>query len=258
MGKYFKSGFYPQNFILLGSPEYQREKAEQIVKEAKKLFPEQFCGKRDSFPFELRYTPPFDKAFAELKRLQGTAAEEAGFRDEYRGYIVIDLSAYIKHEAEDYFELSIKFLYDMSDCWKYIFLIDNSSERAALELVSKVLHILDDVFYRVIELKPDDIPAKSRLVNEMCKKCGVICSESVRVFFKELLEHREYSSQLVFTIIRELAVKFGAGKIVNMQTVNAYFNNTTPVVRYMLEPKLYDKLIDVMKEKVEVEYVKAI
>ena len=79
MGKYFKNNFYPQNFILLTTAENKYQAVDEIVNEAVLTVPEKFNGRRKSFPFELRYVPPFDKNFRELKRLQGTAAEMAGF-----------------------------------------------------------------------------------------------------------------------------------------------------------------------------------
>lgn len=258
MGKYFQSGFYPQNFILLGSLEEQQAQADQIVQEAVTLFPGEFNARRKSFPFELRYIPPFDKAFGELKRLQGAAAEEAGFRDEYRGYIVIDLSAYVTHEAEDYFGRAIKFLHDMSDCWKYIFLVDNSSERAALNLVRNVLQILDDVSCGVLEQNAGDIPANTRLVRNACEEYRITCSTSVCSFLQELIDHNEYPRQLAFTIIRELAGKYGTGYVIRMETISEYFSNGTSVVEYMLVPKLYDDLIALLNQKIEVEHGKAI
>lgn len=258
MGKYFQSGFYPQNFILLGSSEDQRGQANQIVQEAVTLFPGEFNARRKFFPFELRYIPPFDKAFSELKRLQGTAAEEAGFRDEYRGYIVIDLSAYVTHEAEDYFGRTIKFLHDMSSCWKYIFLVDNTSERAALSLVRNVLQILDDVPCCVIEQNAGAVPANVRLVRDACEEFGITCSTSVCSFLQELMDHNEYPRRLAFIIVRELAGRYGTGHVIRMETISEYFSNGTSVVEYMLVPKLYDDLIALLNQKIEVEHEKAI
>ena len=103
------------NYILLGVPAQQREHAEKLVMEQRKYKPEYFEGNTSSFLFELRYIPPFDKAFTELKRIQGTAAEKAGRRDEYRGYIIFDLNQYLSHEEEPYFTIILQFLIDMND-----------------------------------------------------------------------------------------------------------------------------------------------
>ena len=80
---------YPENCIFLGNPDTQAADAKLLISQMKVLCPEKFEGNRDSFSFELRYTAPFDKGFNELKRLQGTAAEAAGRRNEFKGYIVI-------------------------------------------------------------------------------------------------------------------------------------------------------------------------
>ena len=83
------NSFISENYILLGTPLTRQSDIESIIHNAKIQHPEQFAGKKDFFAFELRYTESFDKNFTELKRLQGTAAEAAGRRDEFRGYIGI-------------------------------------------------------------------------------------------------------------------------------------------------------------------------
>ena len=247
MKKYFKSSFEPRNIILLGSMDYQRKIANQIVQEAAMLFPELFNGKRASFSYELRYVPPFDKAFNELKRLQGIAAEEAGFRDEFRGYIVMDVSPFITHETDEYFIITLKFLYDMADCWNYIFLVDDSNRKAALDLVREVLLILEDVPCRVIEEKEDKISRNAQYINEVCKEYGITCSIPVQIFLKNLLDHNDCSRQVVTAIIHELSIKFGTGNVLSMIAMCDYFGNGVPNVKYMLTAKQYESLLATMK-----------
>ena len=79
------TAFYPEHCILLGDLMLQKAQALSIIAEAKEKFPEKFAGKKDYFAFELRYVPPFDKSFRELKRLQGEAAGGARARGGGRG-----------------------------------------------------------------------------------------------------------------------------------------------------------------------------
>ncbi len=251
MGKYFKSGLYPQNFVLLGPSEQLYKEANHIVKEAFKLFPNQFHGKRQAFPFQLRYAPPFDKSFCELKRLQGTAAEEAGFSDVFRGYILMDISAYLKHESEYYFEVSMKYLHDMADVWKYIFLVDSTNEKASMVLVSKVLDILDDIPCGVIEQSELNMQPEANFIGNTCKKYGITCSSSVKAFLEELLIQKEYSEKVVSALIRELASDYVVGTIAGMEEIHSYFRRGIPVVKYMLSPKMYEELIALADERIE-------
>lgn len=78
MGKYFKNNFYPQNFILLTTAENKYQAVDEIVNEAVLTAPEKFNGRRKSFPFELRYVPPFDKNFRELKLASGNCSRNGG------------------------------------------------------------------------------------------------------------------------------------------------------------------------------------
>lgn len=251
MGKYFKAGLYPQNFILLGSSEQLHKEANHIVKEAFKLFPNQFHGMRQAFPFQLRYSLPFDKSFGELKRLQGTAAEEAGFSDIFRGYILMDISAYLKHESEYFFEVSMKYLHDMADVWKYIFLVDSTNEKASMALVSKVLDILDDISCGVIEQSALIMQPEANFIANTCKKYGIICSPDVKAFLDELLIQKEYPEKVVSALIRELASDYAIGTIAGMEEIHSYFHKGTPVVKYMLSPKKYEELMALAEERIE-------
>lgn len=259
MGKYFKNNFYPQNFILLTTAENKYQAVDEIVNEAVLTVPEKFNGRRKSFPFELRYVPPFDKNFRELKRLQGTAAEMAGYHDEYRGYIVIDLSEYIKHELEVYFEIAVKFFHDMNEYWKFIFVVDNSNQKSALDLVSRVLFILDDVPCRVIELKQEERLTNMQYVEEICEKYKVTCSKEVQLFLQNLLEQKEYSQQIVSILVREIAGNFDTSCVVNMELVKEYMKNQDYVIKYMMNPKQFDKFMDILEKREEKQnYAKAV
>lgn len=109
-----------ENIILLGNYDSQTAYVHSIIAEQKTHHPEKFEGNKDWFDFELRYIAPFDKNFCELKRLQGTAAEAAGRRAEFKGYIVINLNEWITHHEDDYLKRALLFLTDMNDCWRYL------------------------------------------------------------------------------------------------------------------------------------------
>lgn len=98
-----------ENYIFLGVVSHLVADADNIISKMKISNPEKFEGNRDYFSFEFRYTAPFDKDFHELKRLQGTASEVAGRRNEFKGYIVIDMSNWLTHHDEDYLNKALLF-----------------------------------------------------------------------------------------------------------------------------------------------------
>lgn len=111
------------NHIIIGNPMCCGAYAQNVISAIKINRPELFEGVKDYFTFDLRYTAPFNK-FLELKRLQGTAAQAAGRRSEFCGYIIMDLSSWLSHQDEEYFNIALFYLIDKNDCWKYIFLVD--------------------------------------------------------------------------------------------------------------------------------------
>lgn len=124
-----KNRFFPQNFLLLSDAcESMDNQIAHICSKASHLSPENFNGEQLCFRFILRYCPPYEqKHFRELKRLQEIARNNARFKYEYKGYIAMDISEWAGHMNEELFsDITMTFLSDMSDCWKYIFTSDKS------------------------------------------------------------------------------------------------------------------------------------
>lgn len=243
-----KAIFYPENYILLGSSDAQKAHADIIISEMKNLHPEKFEGNKDSFSFELRYAAPFDKGFQELKRLQGVAAEAAGRRNEFKGYIVIDMNSWLAHHDEEYLNKALLFLIDMSEYWNYIFLIDNQNAKVARELVGKVL----SVFYRdnipcMVKEEKVQASVKAR-VSAICKAQGVMCSLPVKEFFQELME-LEFSDSVVTALLTEMS--WHAGKKISTDTLVNFADNGFSAVSYMLTQKDYNRLLAIIDKRRE-------
>lgn len=246
--RYLKENFYPENFILLGSAGRLKEQAEDIVSEAVECFPERFEGLEPCFEFEMRYTPPFEKNFHELKRLQCIAAKTAGRRDEFRGYIVIDLSSYVAHEKEPYLEVTLRFLSDMSDWWKYIFLVDDSNAKASKELVRTMLGILlCDIPCDVIENR--EISTACEIVDHICVAQDVTCTRPVKEFLQEVLSVEKVSGDILSALLRDVSAYFGSQ--VNLRTLEEYFSKKESLIKYMLERKQYEQFMDAFEHKRE-------
>lgn len=231
------------NYILLGHPDDQRLYAEKIVSEIKQREPHNFEGIQDSFSFELRYVPPFEKSFHELKRLQGTAAVVAGRRDEFMGYIIIDLSGYLTHEKEDYFEIALLFLADMSDHWKYIFVIDDTNTKAAKDLTRSVLSVLAraNLFCEIKESAPTESPVY--IVNAICKEHGINCAAPVKMMLQRLIEEG-YNKEIISAFLWDISRKFG--EQINISTLNKYLLQEVPVFKYMLNEKEYTRFTNII------------
>mgnify|MGYP004543788143 FL=1 len=245
------TGVYPENFILPGDPLLCRSDADAVISTAKARCPEWFEGKEDAFFFELRYAAPFEKNFMELKRLQGTAAESAGRRDEFKGYIVIDLSSWLTHHNEEYLRKTLLFLVDMSDVWKYVFLVNDRTEKAAKELIGKLL----TVFFRDriacgIREAGTALSGKER-VDAICEEWDAVCSRPVKELLQELLR-QGFSESIVSALVSELSCRSG-GKI-GISALSGFSAEETPVFRYMLAQKEYDKLVDIIARRKELWY----
>lgn len=241
-----RKNYYSENYVLLGKPYEQQESIQCIVNEYKDKHSDFFEGERDSFVFELRYTESFEKQFTELKRLQGLAAEYAGRRNEFKGYIIINLSSYLSHANDHYFKIILYFLLDMNDTWKYIFLIDNKNHKLANELVNKVLHffVSDSIPCKVVEERKEK--EKIKIVNSICETKEINCSDNVKSLFVELLNHNfkeEVISQLITSI------SWYSHKCINMELIDRLISDSDSLIHYMLSKDELFHLFELRKEE---------
>lgn len=239
---------FPENFILLGDSGTQTAKAYSIISDGKVHYPKKFEGNKDYFSFELRYVAPFDKNFHELKRLQGMAAEAAGRRAEFKGYIIINLSEWLTHHDEDYLKKALLFLVDMNDCWKYIFLINDQNLKASKELVGKLLTVF---FRNHIICKVEEYIADSSIKNlasYICKEQGVICASHVKETIEELLI-QGFEDAIVSALVSE--VSWYCGKKISTNSFVGFISECEPSIRYMLPQKEYCRLMSIIEQRKE-------
>lgn len=245
-----RKNYYSENYVLLGKPYEQQESIQCIVDEYKDKHSDFFEGERDSFVFELRYTEPFEKQFTELKRLQGLAAEYAGRRNEFKGYIIINLSSYLSHANDHYFKIILYFLLDMNDTWKYIFLIDNKNQKLANELVNKVLHffVSDSIPCKVVEERKEK--EKIKIVNSICAAIGISCSDDVKSLFVELL-NLDFKEEVVSQLIT--SISWYSHNCIKMELIDRLISDPDSLIHYMLSKNEIDKLCHLFELRKEEE-----
>lgn len=78
-----------------------------------------FYGDVKFFEFLLNYVPK-EAPFTELQRLMEEVSEAAGFRNEYRGAILIDIDGWVKHYEEPHFVSFMEYLSAHSDRWMIV------------------------------------------------------------------------------------------------------------------------------------------
>lgn len=83
--------------------------------------------------FTFHYTPPYER-FEQLKQLQLEARSKNPFNRDY--YFAIDITEWLGHEDEEYFDIICKYLTDMAKHIRYIFMVSNRNEKTI-----KMMHI---------------------------------------------------------------------------------------------------------------------
>lgn len=244
---------YRGNIIFIGNPNALREHAEMVVSIAKEKHPEYFEGNRDSFYFDLRYVAPFDSNFNELKRLQGIAAKAAGRRDEFRGYICVNLSAYLTHEREDYFDKVLYFLADNED-WKYIFFIDvdNTKHKPVRDLVAHVLDVFLKANVPCQVMEVEEKKSFREIIKSVCSEQNTDFDPTVKTLLCELMTHGVCNEKIVTTLIRDIG--WNHGPRISMNMLFDFLSNQDSVIKYMLAEKEYNRLVGFVGNWKECEY----
>ena len=96
--------FYPQNFFVKKSENTDIESMlKEISEKAFTISPSSFDAETKYFIFKLRYQPPYIKIpeFREIKNLQIEAISKTRFKNEYNGYIGIDISEWVEHSTKN-------------------------------------------------------------------------------------------------------------------------------------------------------------
>lgn len=87
-----------------------------------------FYGDVKFFEFKLGYNSPNER-FTELYRFADTVSAAAGFRNEYRGVIRVNVDEWVNHCSEKHFIEFLSYLQESTDSW-LIFLTVSNQENA--------------------------------------------------------------------------------------------------------------------------------
>jgi len=86
-----------------------------------------FYGNVDVFEFLLGYCPP-NQPFTELQRLMDTVKSAAGFRNEYRGVMCIDIDEWAERYTEKHFVTFMEYLAANSEHWLIVLCVSPNKD----------------------------------------------------------------------------------------------------------------------------------
>ena len=140
----------------------------------------------------------------------------------------------------------ILFLIDMSDCWKYIFIVDDQNARSARELVGKVLKffIHDNLRCSVSE-KKEKTPVGD-LVSEICRERGITCTLQVKRILRRMLD-QNFSSELITALLTEIS--WYTDKCINKDMLETFLSGQDFTLRYMLTQKEFNRLLSFFERR---------
>lgn len=251
MATVFKDNkFFPQNFYLNCNNSLEFDiYSRTICSEAEQLSPGSFNGETPYFKFYLRYCPPYEhEKYCGLRRLQEAARSNTRFKDEYRGYILIDISEWKDHLAEELFaDVTMSFLNDMSGYWKYIF------ASPGCELSEDELSVLQR-FFRVKELdqilfsNPD---LYKTFFDSIDNNHGIHLSSLPQNLFRRFIPQKAMrTKESVIAIENDLKSFFGPKTNVSAEMMADYLKNPDGICFGLISEQDMKKILRINKEEI--------
>lgn len=246
---FYKNRFYPQNFYFVCESNSNVEMvANTVSKEAKRLSPESFNGESYYFKFVLHYSPPYEHdRYSELKRLQEVARSYTRFKDEYRGYIVIDVSEWLNHFTEELFSvITMAFLSDMSDYWKYLFVSDGGDlSKEDLRIMNKYLKV------KKLNISNSTVTDTfSHFFKTLQKKYDIRFSPQAAEVFKKYLSPSFIKvKESLISIENDIRAFFGEHSNIKKEMLMEYFSVSDSVCYDYISEKDIDEILRIIREE---------
>jgi len=159
-----KSGYGTTNLLWLLS-EYMYE--EHIM---------EFYGDVKFLEFDVEYCRG-DCGFSSFEKFKDAVQTAAGFRNEFKGIVCVNINSWVDHINERYFIKLLEYLSENSDVWHIIFVVDSTNKDKLTELEAVL-----SVYFR-IEKAVFILPETEALysyMEERIKKYGFTINDEVK------------------------------------------------------------------------------
>ncbi len=255
MKELFKNNqFYPQNFFITTDESTDIDSILKVISDkAALLSPECFDAEENFFIFKLRYQPPYVKVseFREIKDLQIEAISRTRFKNEYNGYIGIDISEWIEHTDEDHFLNSVLALKEMSSHWKYLFFANNELGEASIaKAISTIKHKI-----WLHELNSQDFNKTNisdKLANKLKNNHNIKLALGSQKIIKDIWnETSSVNEDNISDIANDISQYLGNIKCLSESSFIEYLSDKGTYTHFLMSEKEQTKLNDLIKEREE-------
>ena len=217
-----------------------------LANDARAAVPDCFDGECIVFFFFFRYYAPFEKDFNELRRIGFEARKHTRFKEEYNGYIAVDVSEWIGHEDEFYFDIILKYLYDQNDHWRYIFYTDDTQICDTKHMASLLYK-----FFLIVPMVAEPDHRRENSIKDELKERGIFISRETSCFLDDLREHGFMSKETLLGIIEDIRLRTNKHMIPSGAVVD-YLHSNDGIHRLLLDNKQLielNKLIEANEER---------
>ena len=237
---FYKNRFYPQNMFFGVDDKVNIEPILiQMSEEAYSIAPECFDAETRYFIFRFHYHPPYTKIseFPEMKRLQTEAISKTRFKEEYNGFIAIDISEWVGHSDEEHFENCLLFLKHMCEHWKYVFFVSGDFGEYELSETTKKLK----EYIWLIEINSECFE-KSNFLHSLCEEMSNnykrTFSSSSQNLLKTIFSERIGSDhEVVVNMAQDMSIYFNGIKQISNYDVAEYLSNKSTYAHFIMSEK---------------------
>lgn len=187
-----------RSVIAIPSPFFLARNKQNLVCTVEALVKE--MQKDNWIYFQFHYCDPEDRDFSELGELHAVIEDAAGRAGIYKGCLCLELSKWLEHEKEEYFDVLMCYLHDRSDDIFPFFYVANEDEypdETIEALYRKVAGYFRVEWVEIINSKVRDYVV---YVKEQLMENWLFLNEGSEACMEEILEAVQESSDFMGTI----------------------------------------------------------
>ena len=245
--------FYPRHFFVKKeSDEDIKHIIKEISEKASGISPESFDAEIKYFIYKFNYQPPYVKIsdFNEIRNLQKEAISKTRFKEEYNGYIGLDITEWAGHANEEHFINSVAALYMMSYHWKFVFFADASADERdiqdILDVIRKGKIWVKELNCEVCSRKRFSVRISDELKNSYGMSAGL---EGVFILDSVFGTDEGCCDDIAICMAEDMAVYFDYDKTPLDKGIVTYLSDENTYAQFIMLPQEKEAVCNLKEER---------
>ncbi len=185
-------------------------------------------GKEPYFCCKIKYTPVCND-FAEIKHIILACNRAKGLQKEFYGIAALDITDYLGHETEEYFDVLLKFLYDKSSFWHILLCVTSHNERKKDKMYSQIVKTLRCA---AVKEKCDRTKQALDIIEQVIKQSNISFEKSAESLCCKLFAKSDCDAHIFKNVLADIVSDTGKDSLCD-ECVFEYFEDQSNIYSQM-------------------------